>query len=241
MAGEDTVIATVIVTSSFLLLAIFVAGVLHGLGPDHLAAITAFGGRDARRVVFFYTRFAFGHVVIVALAGLLAKFSRQLLPVAWEHRFDLLTGWLLVVTGAGLLIGFLTGRVSLHAHVHAHHTDVAHGHSGSHRHFHLHWFMHQQHQHVHGGFAAVLGALFALGGVRSLLAIVPIALAQTLAESVLRILVFALGIVASMVAYGLAAQHLLTRSNSPRWIQASSYVAALFCVAAGVLVIGGYV
>ena len=234
-------IGTTLATSSFLLLAIFVAGVLHGLGPDHLAAITAFGGRDARRVVFFSTRFALGHVVIIAVAGLLAKFSRQLLPPVWEHRFDLITGWLLVVTGAGLIFGFLTGRVSLHAHAHAHAADHTRGMSAIHRHFHLHWFTRQQHQHVHGGFAAVLGALFALGGVRSLLAIVPIALAQTVAESVVRIAAFALGIVASMVAYGLVAQHLLTRSNSPRWMMASSYVAALFCVAAGLLVIGGYV
>ena len=56
-----------------LLLAIFVAGVLHGLGPDHLAGITAFGtsgGRDARRVVFFSTRFAAGHAVVIAAFGL---------------------------------------------------------------------------------------------------------------------------------------------------------------------------
>jgi len=34
---------------------------------------------------------------------------------------------------------------------------------------------------------------------------------------------------------------LLTSSRSPRWIRASSYAAALFCVVAGLLVIGGYI
>lgn len=230
---------TVLPASLFLLLAIFVAGAVHGLGPDHLAAITAFGGRDTRRVVFFSSRFAFGHVVVIAVAGLAAKFSRELLPVAWEHRFDLISGWLLVVTGVALIVGVATGKISMHVHQHDH-APAAHAH-GWHQHFHFHWFAPQQHRHMHGSMAAALGALFALGGVRSLLAIVPIALAQTMLESVVRIAAFALGIVVSMVAYGLAAQRVLTRTRSPRWFHASSYAAALFCVVAGLLVIGGYI
>jgi multisubunit Na+/H+ antiporter MnhE subunit len=87
----------------------------------------------------------------------------------------------------------------------------------------------------------VLGAAFALGGVRSLLAVVPIALAHTLTMSLIRIGAFVLGIVAAMVSYGLITQRLMDHSHTPRWLQASSYVAALFCVAAGILVIRGMV
>lgn len=225
-----------------LLLAIFVAGVLHGVGPDHLAAITAFGtagGRDARRVVFFSTRFALGHAVVIAAFGLAGKFGRLLLPPHWEHRFDIITGWLLVVTGSILLAGLSSGRVSLHAHPHHHHQPEA---DGVHKHFHMHWLGHyQQHAHTHGSFAAVLGALFAIGGARGLLAIVPIALAQTMTESIIRITAFVVGIIASMVAYGLVTQHLLARSQSPRFLRASSYVAALFCVVAGIAVLRGLI
>jgi threonine/homoserine/homoserine lactone efflux protein len=220
-----------------LLGAIFVAGVLHGLGPDHLAAITAFGsagGRDAKRVVFFSTRFAAGHAVVIAIAGLLGRFGRFMLPPVWERRFDLATGTLLVITGAVLLGGLISKRISLHAHEHSH-TPVAH------RHFHLHWFRSQRHQHVHGNFAALLGALFAVGGARGLLAIVPIALANTLASSIIRIAAFVVGIIVAMVAYGLATQHVLSRSQSPRFLRASSYVAAIFCVVAGILVLQGWV
>jgi ABC-type nickel/cobalt efflux system permease component RcnA len=220
-----------------LLGAIFVAGVLHGLGPDHLAAITAFGtagGRDARRVVFFSTRFAAGHAVVIAIAGLLGKFGRLMLPPAWERRFDMATGALLVFTGAVLLGGLISKRISLHAHEHVHTP-------GPHRHFHLHWFGSQRHQHAHGNSAALLGALFAVGGARSLLAIVPIALANTLASSVIRIAAFVVGIIVAMVAYGLATQHVLSRSKSPRFLRASSYVAAIFCLVAGILVMQGWV
>lgn len=222
-----------------LLLAIFVAGVLHGLGPDHLAAITAFGtsgGRDARRVVFFSTRFAAGHAVVIAAFGLAGKFGRLLLPPAWEHGFDQFTGWLLILTGGILLGGLMSGRISLHAHFHAHDD---HGDDGIHKHFHLHWLGHQQHGHAHGSFAAVLGALFALGGARGLLAIVPIALAQTALASVVRIAAFIIGIIVAMVAYGLVTQRVLARSQSPQFLKASSYVAALFCVAAGIAVLRG--
>ncbi len=224
-----------------LLLAIFAAGVLHGIGPDHLAAITAFGtagGRDARRVVFFSTRFALGHAVVIGAFGLAGKFGRLLLPPYWEHRFDIITGWLLILTGIILLAGLLGGRISLHAHPHHHHHADA---TGVHKHLHLHWIGHQQHVHAHGTFAAILGALFAIGGARGLLAIVPIALAQTLAESIIRIGAFVVGIIASMVAYGLITQTVLARSQSPRLLRASSYVAALFCVAAGIAVLRGLV
>jgi hypothetical protein len=218
-----------------LLAAIFFAGVLHGLGPDHLAAITAFGaagGRDARRVTFFSTRFALGHAAVIAAAGLLGKFGRLLLPALWERRFEVASGWLLVFTGVVLLVGVMTGRISLHAHPHQHGP-------GPHRHFHMHWFGSQRHQHAHGAGAAVLGALFALGGVRGLLAVVPIALAQTLAISLLRIGAFVIGIIVTMVSYGLFTQQLIGRANSTRWLQATSYCAALFCVGAGILVIQG--
>jgi nickel/cobalt transporter (NicO) family protein len=210
--------------------AIFVAGVLHGLGPDHLAAITAFGtrgGNDTRRVVFFSTRFAFGHAVIIVIAGMLAKFGRVMMPPIWEHRFDAAAGWLLVLTGVALLAGLISGKFSLHVHEHDHHT-------GHHHHLHSHLVTPQKHEHKHGTFAAALGAIFALGGVRALLIVVPVAMAHTVAESILRIGAFVIGITVAMVAYGIATQKALTTfgGGSPRWMRASSYFAAAFCIAA---------
>jgi nickel/cobalt exporter len=227
-----------------LLLAIlFMTGIIHGIGPDHLAAITAFGaaaGRDFRRVVFFAIRFAIGHAVVLAGAGLLAKFGSMYLPEKVETSFEIGAGALLVFTGLVLLGMLSAGKIKVHTHHHHHSGET-------HHHFHLHMISLQKHEHAHGTLAVGLGALFAMGGARSLVTVLPIAFGHTLAESMLRVAAFSLGIVASMVAYAWATQFALNRiskyANSDahhRWIMlASAYGVALFCVVAGAITIQG--
>ena len=223
-----------------LLTMIFVAGVLHGLGPDHLAAITAFGaitGHSFRRMAFFSVRFALGHAVVICVAALLAHFVRVTLPLTWERGFDLAAAALLLVTGFALALGLITGRLSVHAHSHHHHG------SGEHRHVHAHFGEQAEHRHGHGRLAFLLGGLFAMGGARSLLLIVPVALAQTFAVSMVRIAAFTIGIVVAMSAYGLLAGNLLTRSNQADGsfrkqrlvFRLTTAGVALFCVVAGLL------
>ncbi len=218
---------------------IFIAGVLHGLGPDHLAAITAFGaatGGGFRRVTYFALRFAAGHALVICVAGLAAAVGRGVLPAAWERRFDLAAGALLVVTGVLLLAGVITGHIRFHAHEHLHAV-------GSHRHWHLHLRRApESHQHRHGVLAAVLGGLFALGGLRSLLLVVPVTLAATFTLSLLRIALFALGITVAMVAYSMLATGALARlergaASSARLGHAVSVATALFCIFAGALTV----
>src|SRR4051794_10484391 len=190
------------------LLAIFAAGLLHGIGPDHLAAITAFGvavEHDFRRVIWFAIRFAGAHAVVIAVAGIARHFGREILSPAWERAFDLGAGGLLVLTGLAALIGLLSGKIKVHEHLHVHHH-----HPHQHLHVHLvpeevknwkHEHAHDSTEHVHGGMAATLGILFALGGTRSLLVFAPVAMANTLTQTMLRVTVFVIGIVLSMVAY----------------------------------------
>src|SRR5437899_671614 len=225
-----------------LLTAIFAAGLLHGIGPDHLAAITAFGvavEHDFRRVVWFAVRFAGAHAVIIAVAGIAGYFGRMLLPVAWENAFEFGAGGLLVLVGVAALIGLASGKIKVHEHLHTHHQ-----HPHPHKHLHVHmvpekekaWNHHQEHQHQgpehvhHGGIAATLGILFALGGTRSLIAVVPIAVAPTFTQTLLRISCFVVGIVLSMVAYAFVTQKLFgklaERANrvgyAPVFMKASS-------------------
>lgn len=222
-----------------LLAMIFGAGILHGVGPDHLAAITAYGsmsGCSFRRVTFFSVRFAAGHALVICMAALLAHFGRMALPLNWERGFDLFAATLLILTGVGLAFGLLTGKLSLHAHSHHHH-------SGDHRHFHAHLGNPAEHEHAHGRLAWLLGGLFALGGARSLLLIVPVAVAQTLTVSMLRIAAFAAGIVVAMSAYGVVAGGLLSRTahqgGNPRRrrliFQATTACMAVFCIVAGLI------
>lgn len=236
----------------FLLLAIFVAGLLHGIGPDHLAAITGFGiavEHDFRRVVWFAIRFAGAHAVVIVIAGVLGHFGRDLLSPQLQRSFDIGAGGLLVLTGVAALIGLLTGKIKLHQHVHTHHHNP-------HQHLHVHvlpehsaeWkhdHAHQGSEHVHSGMAATLGVLFALGGTRSLLMVVPMAIAQTLAVTMLRIVVLVVGIVVSMLVYAIVTQHafeaLAQKANqvghAPAFLKTSSYVLAGFCIVAGMLTI----
>src|SRR4051794_26566862 len=236
----------------FLLAAIFAAGLLHGIGPDHLAAITAFGvavEHDFRRVVWFAIRFAGAHALVIAVAGIAGYLGKMLLPVRWENAFELGAGGLLVLTGLAALIGLLTGKIKVHEHLHVHHHHP-------HKHLHVHvvpeeakqWNHEHEHQgteHVHGGVAATLGILFALGGTRSLIAVVPIAVAPTLFQTMLRVTAFVIGIILSMVAYAFITQHifgrLAERANkvgyAPAFLKASSYLLAAFCIVAGMMTI----
>jgi ABC-type nickel/cobalt efflux system permease component RcnA len=222
-----------------LLAMIFGAGVLHGFGPDHLAAITAYGaiaGRSFRRVAFFSLRFAAGHALVISIAALLAHFGRMALPLSWERGFDLFAATLLIVTGLIVAAALVTGRLSLHAHHHHHH-------GGDHEHLHAHFGNQAEHEHAHGSLAWLLGGLFAMGGARSLLLIVPVAVAQTLTISMLRIAAFTAGIVVAMSAYGLVAGNFLSRTerqtgNSPNQrlvFQITTACVALFCIVAGLI------
>jgi ABC-type nickel/cobalt efflux system permease component RcnA len=236
-----------------LLIAIFAAGLLHGIGPDHLAAITAFGvavEHDFRRVVWFAVRFAGAHAVVIAVAGVAGYFGRMLLPVSWENAFELGAGGLLVLVGVAALIGLASGKIKVHEHLHVHHH-----HPHQHLHVHMvpekvktwnHAHEHQGTEHVHrGGLAATLGVLFALGGTRSLIAVVPIAVAPTFAQTLVRIFFFVVGIILSMVAYAFVTQHVFGRlaekanrvGYAPVFMKASSYLLAGFCIVAGMMTI----
>jgi hypothetical protein len=134
----------------------------------------------------------------------------------------------------------VAGKIKVHTHHHHHSGET-------HHHFHLHMISLQKHEHAHGTLAVGLGALFAMGGARSLVTVLPIAFGHTLAESMFRVAAFSLGIIASMVAYAWATQFALSRisryANSDahhRWIMlASAYGVALFCIVAGAITVQG--
>ncbi len=225
-----------------LLTAVFLAGVLHGLGPDHLAAITTYGaasGSRFRGITRFALRFAAGHAAILALFAALGQAVQFLLPAGWERGFETAAGALLLLSGAGLMMAVLSGRLLLHAHFHDHG-------EGKHWHMHGHLGNRQEHTHSHGALATSMGALFALGGVRSLASVVPVAMAETAALSALRIAAFALGIVLAMAAFGAVAGGAFSRfaaeeSGDRRAPQGRLRIACLasgaFAMAAGAAVL----
>jgi hypothetical protein len=89
----------------------------------------------------------------------------------------------------------------------------------------------------------LVGALFALGGLRSLLLIVPVAIASTATTAMVRIAAFALGIALSMAVYGLLAGRVLTHATGKArsaqgqlWaMRLASGSVAVFCIVAGLM------
>ena len=213
---------------------IFVAGILHGLGPDHLAAITAVAGAGSgfQRITSFAARFALGHAVVILLAGSAAFFGRRFLPPMWERNFELLAGGLLVCGGIGLIVALATKRISLHRHLHGHG-------EARHSHFHLHVGEAARHKHVHGISAALLGGLFALGGSSSMLATTSAILSPNAIEFFLRIMVFTLGIVISMTGFGVAAGTFVKHSaafmkgDPVARMRGLSFATACLCIVTG--------
>jgi hypothetical protein len=216
---------------------IFAAGVLHGLGADHLVAITAVAGAGAgfHRITVFAARFALGHALVILLAGAVAFFGKRFLPPLWEKNFELVAGASLVLGGVVLLVGLLTKRISLHSHHHQHE-------GVPHSHLHVHFGRTESHHHVHGVFTVLLGAMFALGGARTMLTATPIVLASDGFDFLLRITAFTAGIVISMTLFGALARVLLHRGSKFMGdplvrMRRLSFLTACLCIATGVWVI----
>ena len=188
-------------------------GFLHGLGADHLMAIAALslatplGPARYARAFGLAVRFAVGHAVLLAFGAAMVLFFGWQIPLQIEQGGELIGGCLLIALG--LVVGWLTfsGRLYVHAHVHA---------AGDHR-AHSHWHLHvgRLHSHrapVHTVLPGVLGAVFAVSGLRALVLSLP--LWKTTDPNhfwslLFLVTVFAVGILMSMSLFGIFLAHTL--------------------------------
>ena len=184
-----------------LVLISFLNGLYHGLGSDHLLAITALASRgNSRREIYLMgLRFGLGHMgllVLLATGALIWNFTVSSL---WEERAEMLGGSLLIILGFWTFTEWLKEVGYIHSHEHTHGEGQR-----RHSHFHFHWQGEHPADHVHPHFSSFLGALFALSGLRALLlSAFPLLQARSMAWALLYILVFGAGIVTSMSIYGL--------------------------------------
>jgi len=160
-------------------------GFLHGLGPDHCAAVATLGGSTAtpgsrRAAIGVALRFALGHAAVL---GVLAGGCLVLgvgLSETFERWAEVLGGVVLLAVALGAL--FFPGSLS-HGHPHL----LSHAHD---------------HRHVRVGTAA--GALMAISGTRGLLlALPPLVIGGSLHVAAWTYLPgFAVGVMLSMSGFG---------------------------------------
>jgi hypothetical protein len=207
-----------------------VLGFVHGLGADHLMAIAALSvkpGQTVRRARVMRTAvgFAVGHTVLLGLGACAAVLFGLVLPAAIESGAEKVGGSLLVVLGVLGLWGIVSGRAYAHLHPE---TD-----GRTRWHFHLGG---GAHPHAHPRLPALMGAVFAVSGLRALMLLEPFgARAASLTLPVLLLLnvLFGLGILASMSLFGVV----LARVLSLGAVDTLSRVAAIV-VALGSMLLG---
>jgi hypothetical protein len=129
----------------------FLQGLLHGLGPDHCAAVATLGttSRGRRGALLTALRFAIGHALVL---GALASFCLLLgfgISESFERWSEMLGGAVLI--GVALTALFFPGALS---------------------HGHPHLPGHDEH-HTHARVSTAAGALMAVSGARSLLLALP--------------------------------------------------------------------
>lgn len=178
----------------FGLLMIFMYGILHAFGPDHLTAIADFSiGKQRKRVLWITLGFAIGHGVSLYLfAWLLSQFDLPESLLAWG---DIIAAS--VIIGMGLYLLFLAFTDRIHVAKHEHEGQS---------HVHI-WFGKQQHHHGHKSFyqwlsaSSMMGILMGMGGARGML----VTLSAISADAVTgwMVLSFTLGVALIFVLFGL--------------------------------------
>jgi hypothetical protein len=212
-------------------------GFLHGLGGDHLMAIAALAVRRSGGshvgVLRTAVGFAFGHALVLGLGAVLAVALGVVVPVAVSAGAERVGGALLVVLGAVGLWGLVSGRA--YGHIHDDGSRPA------------HWHMHLGGAHPAGGHATshvptALGAIFAVSSLRALMLLQPFgdgAQALSLPALLFLILLFALGILASMSVFGLLLARVLSIRAVERFGRSAAALVAVGSIGLGVYWMAG--
>jgi nickel/cobalt exporter len=195
-------------------------GVLHGLAPDHCAALASLslrGSTSARHATLVGFHFGLSHGAALGALVLLAVGLGVSIPPAFERAFEMVGGALLIVLGGAALCG---QGVELWLHRH----DAS-----------------RLHAHVAAPSSArvgLVGSLFAASGARSLLLMVSpmLAASEGVLSGVAFVAAFALGVTLTMVLCGLTLG--AVSALAPRLVRGESQLVLARAVGAFSLVLG---
>ena len=198
-----------------------------------MLAVSTLARKGARRadVTRLGLRFGMGHAGVLLVLCTLALIWNFSVSPAWESRAEILGGALLILLGAWTFLEWLREAGYIHSHQHTHAPGAA-----PHTHYHFHLRGDHPKKHTHPHTSTLLGALFALSGLRALLiTAVPIVQSRSLWLILLYLGVFGLGIVLSMTVWGLLIGSALKGESSGHWV---SLTLSLSSVALGIYWIG---
>ncbi|HSJ09317.1 MAG TPA: sulfite exporter TauE/SafE family protein [Longimicrobiales bacterium] len=177
------------------------AGTAHALEADHMAAVTSFAVRrpGMRQAVRFGVRWSVGHGGAIILVGAALLALGVYLPQGASHALERLVG--VVMIGLGLWT--FRGARALHAHVHVHDAGDAHTHVHSHA---------LADSHDHGHAVTAVGLVHGLAGSGTAVMLIPVATFDSPGLALLYLVIFALGTIGGMAAYGLLAGFIVGRT-----------------------------
>ncbi len=204
----------------------FTLGMLHALDADHIMAISSLIGQRPGLLISlrFCSRWALGHGSALLLMGMLVLLLGLTIPPSLSDIFESLVGVLL--SGLGAWVLWQITRHQLHLHFHQHAEQVPHA----------HWHKRQDvgHSHEHG--ALFIGVLHGLAGSAPLLALIPITQMKSPWMGLLYLLIFAVGVLATMLLFGGLLGTAITRLRqfSDRLLTALRTVIAFATIAVGI-------
>lgn len=214
--------------SIFLLLVTSLSlGLLHAFDADHIMAVSSLAAKkfSAKQLALFCGRWALGHgATVCALAFVLIMFDwRPSDSVAlWAER---LIGAMLLGVGLVIIYRFFKSTPTLTIQAH-HHYDGTH---------HTHLVSTASHHEKH--LPVLVGVVHGVAGSGPLLALLPSLISTAPSTGVAYVLVFSLGVLLSMLCFGLALGYVQNnvQQHSERLFR---YAKAALGVGASVL--GGY-
>ncbi len=224
-------------TTSLLTLALcFALGLRHATDADHIVAVSTLvsnagaarsGAQHGAKIGAFWGA---GHLLTIFLVGSVLVMLRLKIPPRVEWALELMVALVLIGLGVSTIFKCFTGSFHFHQHQHGH---------GAHAHLHFHTTGQPDHEHnshsrqlPHHRAPLLLGMAHGLAGTAGL-ALLVLTSIPTRTLGILYLIVFGLGALAGMAAFGLVlggafalpvahASHRLRRLNAIRLLAGTS-------------------
>lgn len=175
----------------------FALGLAHALDADHIMAVSTLSSTKPglRRSLFYSANWAVGHSGVLLLCGILLFGLGVSLPETLSSAAEAAVGITLVVLGLMLFWQSRNNRLKLAVHRHG---DIVH----------THWHDDSQ-EHAKEGVhkPMFVGMLHGLAGSAPALALIPAVAYGNTTLAIAYLLLFSLGVLLSMMAFGLGFSH----------------------------------